>query len=101
MPVIEPQAYRFLVLGQLALMLSHQAICKAEVIMRQSIVWIGADHLAMALNRFGVVLHAQVIVRYRVTNLIIGSGAPAAGRRETERLEDQHYQDAKARAVKN
>ena len=101
LPVIESQTYRLLVLSQLVLMLSHQAICETEMIMCQRIVWIVVDNLAVALNRFGVVLHAQVVVRDRVTNLIVGRGAFAASRRETERLEDQHYQDAEARAVKD
>src|SRR5262245_17649633 len=101
LPVIEPQAYRLLVLGQLALMLSHQAIRKPEMIMCQRIVWIAVDHFAMVLNRLGVVFHPQVVVRDRVTDLIIGRGALTAGRRETKRLEEQHYQDAEARAVKD
>src|SRR5215472_5849315 len=64
LPVLEPQAYRLLVFRKLALMLSHEAICKPEMIMGECIVWIDVDHLEMALNRLRVILHPEVVIRH-------------------------------------
>src|SRR5579885_4366 len=99
LPIVKAETDRLLILGKLVLVLSHQAVGKAEVVMGKGVVRIPVEDFAMKPDSLGIIFHPKVIVGDRIANLLIGRGLFTGSRRKGGRLENQYYQDGQSRTI--